>query len=200
MQITAESVLHSNWWVLLLRGFAAVVFGLLTFLMPGLTLLVLVSLFGGYYFINGVLTLVAAFRGGRHQPRWWSLAVEGVASLLAGIITLLWPGVTSLALLYVVAAWAIITGVLQIATGIRLRKQITNEWVLIVGGLLSVGFGILLLLVPVAGAVVVAWWVGCYAFAFGILLSVLAFRLRRQTTARPINHMQTINSQSSPTM
>ena len=200
MQITAESVLLSNWWVLLLRGFAAVVLGLLTFLMPGLTLLVLVSLFGGYCLVNGVLTLLAAFRGGRHQPRWWALAVEGVAGLLAGSITLLWPGVTSLALLYVVAAWAIVTGVLQMATGIRLRKQITNEWVLLAGGLLSVGFGMVLLLVPVAGAVVVAWWVGSYAFAFGILLSVLAFHLRRQTTLAPTTNRPTMNSTSSPAL
>lgn len=199
MQITTDSVLHANWWVLLLRGFAAVVFGLLTFLMPGLTLLVLVSLFGGYCIVNGVLTLVAAFRGGRGQPRWWALAVEGIAGLIAGIITLMWPGVTSLALLYVVAAWAIITGALQIGTGIRLRKQISNEWVLIVGGLLSIGFGILLMLVPVAGAVVVAWWVGSYAFAFGILLSVLAFRLRHQATSAGSSSMRAMNSQASPT-
>lgn len=200
MQITTASVLHANWWVLLLRGFAAVVFGLLTFLMPGLTLLVLISLFGGYCLVNGILTLVAAFRGGRNQPRWWALAVEGVASLLAGIITLVWPNVTSLALLYVVAAWAIISGAMQIGTGIRLRKQINNEWVLIVGGLLSIGFGVLLLLVPVAGAVVVAWWVGSYAFAFGILLSVLAFRLRRQAASAPASTRHAINSRPSPSV
>lgn len=199
MHIITDSVLHTNWWVLLLRGFAAVVFGLLTFLMPGLTLLVLISLFGGYCLVNGVLTLIAAFRGGRGQPRWWALAVEGIASLLAGTITLLWPGVTSLALLYVVAAWAILTGALQIGTGIRLRKQISNEWVLIVGGLLSIGFGLLFLAMPAAGAVVVAWWVGSYAFAFGILLSVLAFRLRRQATAAASSIMQAMNSRPSPT-
>jgi uncharacterized membrane protein HdeD (DUF308 family) len=198
METITSSALHSNWWVLLLRGFAAVLFGLLTFLMPGLTLLVLISLIGGYCLINGVLTLVAAFRRGRNQPRWWSLAVEGVANLLTGLIILAWPGLTSLALLYVVAAWAIVTGMMQIGTGIRLRKQLTNEWVLIVGGLLSIGLGLLFLFVPVAGALVMAWWVGSYAFAFGILLGVLAFRLRRRAASASPGNMQHMNSQPSP--
>jgi len=176
--------LSSNWWVMALRGVAAVVFGMLTFLMPGLTLLILVSLFGGYCLVNGILTLIAAFRRARDQPRWWALALEGVASLVAGGVTLFWPGLTSLALLYVVAAWAIITGLLQIGTAIRLRKQITGEWVLIASGLMSVVFGLFLVFMPLTGALVVAWWIGAYAFAFGILLAILAFRLRRRT-ARP---------------
>ena len=176
--------LSSNWWVLALRGAVAVVFGLLTFLMPGLTLLILVSLFGGYCLVNGVLTLVAAFRRARDRPRWWALALEGVASLVAGMVTLFWPGLTSLALLYVVAAWAIITGLLQIGTAIRLRKQIMGEWVLVASGLMSVAFGLFLVFMPLTGALVVAWWIGAYAFAFGILLVILAFRLRRRA-ARP---------------
>jgi uncharacterized membrane protein HdeD (DUF308 family) len=140
--------------------------------------------FGGYCLVNGILTLVAAFRRARDQARWWALALEGVASLVAGGVTLFWPGLTSLALLYVVAAWALITGLLQIGTAIRLRKQITGEWVLIASGLMSVVFGLFLVFMPLTGALVVAWWIGAYAFAFGILLVILAFRLRRRT-ARP---------------
>ncbi|UPL48831.1 HdeD family acid-resistance protein [Hymenobacter sublimis] len=177
-----QSVMYSNWWVMALRGLSAVLFGLLTFLMPGLTLLVLITLFGAYCLVNGVLTLITAFRGGRNQPRWWALVLEGAVSLVAGAVTLAWPDLTSLVLLYVVAIWALVTGLLQIGSAIRLRKHITGEWVLMAGGLLSVLFGLILMTRPIAGALVIAWWVGAYAFAFGILLAILAFRLRRQAS------------------
>ncbi|WP_052732473.1 HdeD family acid-resistance protein [Hymenobacter terrenus] len=176
------SVLHTNWWVLALRGLAAVIFGLLTFLMPALTLLMLVSWFGIYCLINGILTLITAFRRSRGQPRWWALILEGVAGVLTGVLTLLWPGVTSLLLLYLVALWAIVTGFLQIGTAIRLRKQLTGEGILILGGLLSVVFGLVLLFSPVTGALVVTWWIGAYIFVIGITLSILAFRLRRSAS------------------
>jgi len=179
------SVLHANWWVLALRGLAAVLFGLLTFLLPGLTLLVLVTWFGIYCLVNGLLTLLTAFRRNRSQPRWWALALEGVASLLAGIATLAWPGITWVVLLALAALWAIVTGGLQVATAIRLRQQITGEWALIVSGLLSIIFGVLLWLAPLTGTLVLSWWLGAYAFAFGIMLSVLAFRLRRAASPAP---------------
>lgn len=173
------SVLHTNWWLLALRSLLAVMFGLVTFLVPGLTLLVLVSLFGGYCVVAGILTLVAAFRRGRAQPRWWALVLEGVASLAAGVLTLVWPGLTLLGLLSVAALWATVTGLLQIGTAIRLRKQLTGEWELVLNGLLSVAFGALVLFWPGAGALAVAWWVGAYLFTTGIVLAIVAFRLRR---------------------
>ena len=173
-----QVVLRANWWALGLRGLAAVFFGLLTFLLPGLTLLLLTLLFGTYCLISGLLTLIAAFRSGKGQPRWWALALEGGASTLAGVFVLGWPGFSSLALLHLVALWAIVSGGLQIVTAIRLRKQITGEWVLMLGGLLSVGFGVLLVLMPIVGALAIAWWIGSYAFVVGILLAILAFRLR----------------------
>lgn len=110
------SILHTNWWLLALRGLLAVIFGLVTFLVPGLTLFVLVSLFGGYCIVAGILTLLAAFRRGRAQRRWWELVLEGAASIVAGVLTLVWPGLTLLGLLYVAAVWAIVTGLLQIGT------------------------------------------------------------------------------------
>jgi len=174
------SVLHTNWWLLALRGLLAVMFGLVTFLVPGLTLFVLVSLFGGYCIVGGLLTLVAAFRRGRAQPRWWALVLEGAASVVAGVLTLVWPGLTLLGLLYVVALWATVTGLLQIGTAVRLRKHITGEWALVLSGILSVAFGVLVLFWPSAGALAVSWWVGSYLFTAGIVLAIVAFRLRRQ--------------------
>lgn len=173
------SVLHTNWWLLALRGLLAAIFGLVTFLVPELTLFVLVSLFGGYCIVSGILALVTAFRRGRTQPRWWTLVLEGAASIVAGVLTLVWPGRTLLGLLFVAAVWAIVTGLLQIGTAVRLRKQITGEWLLLLSGALSVAFGAVVVVWPGAAALAVSWWVGSYLFAAGIVLAILAFRLRR---------------------
>jgi uncharacterized membrane protein HdeD (DUF308 family) len=191
-----QSVLHTNWWALGLRGFTAVVFGLVTFLMPEFTLLVLVTWFGIYCLFSGVLTLVAAFRRSRHQPRWWALVLEGLTSLLAGGLALAWPGITLLLGLSLIAFWAIVTGGLQMVTAVRLRKQLQGEWMLFASGLLSVLFGVLLLLAPITGVLVVSWWVGTYAFVAGIMLCVLAFRLRRAASGVPGNTLH--GAQPSP--
>lgn len=179
------STLHTNWWLLVLRGLGAVIFGLLTFLMPGLTLLVLVSLFGFFCLFNGVLAIISGIRRRGTEPRWWTLVIEGLFSLLAGVATLLWPGVTSLALLYFVAFWAIATGIMQVVTAVRLRKQLEGEWMLILGGVLSVVFGLIILFAPVSGALVISWWIGAFAFVYGIVLSILGFRLRRRQATPP---------------
>ena len=175
------TVLHTNWWLLALRGLAAVILGLLTFLQPEITLFVLVALFGIYCLINGILTLVMAYRRGRGQSRWWTLALEGLASLIAGGLTLAWPGISLLGLLYVVALWAVVTGIFQIVTAIRLRKQITGEWLLFLGGLLSVLFGGIVVFWPGIGALALSWWIGAYLFAIGITLGILAYRLRKHS-------------------
>ncbi len=165
-----------------LRGLAAAIVGLLTFLKPGLTLLMLVVLFGVYCLINGALTLISAFRRGRERPRWWSLVLEGSFNVLVGVLTLVWPGITLMGLLLAVGIWSIITGGLQIATAIRLRKEIDGEWLMMLGGLLSVLFGSVVLLWPDAGALAISWWVGSYIFVMGIVMGILAFRLRRHST------------------
>jgi uncharacterized membrane protein HdeD (DUF308 family) len=132
--------LAKNWWLLLLRGICAILFGVLTFVWPGITLLTLVLLYGAYALADGALALAEAVMGGAPAPRWW-LALVGLFGVAAGILTFAWPGITALVLLLFIAGWAIATGVLQIVGAIRLRKEIENEWLLIASGVLSVIFG-----------------------------------------------------------
>jgi uncharacterized membrane protein HdeD (DUF308 family) len=177
-------VLSRNWWALALRGVAAILFGLAAFFLPGITLAVLILLFGAYMLVDGIFAIIAAVRAEEHDTRWWLLLAEGVLGVLAGIVAFLWPGLTALALLYLVAAWAIITGVLEIVGAIRLRKEIEGEWALILGGILSVIFGVLLAVMPGVGILALIWLIGAYALVSGVLLIVLAFRVRNETEAR----------------
>ena len=168
--------LARHWWVIGLRGLAAILFGVLAFVWPGMTLAVLVLLFGAYALVDGVLTLIAAFRGGvQHRV---VMLIEGVVSILAGLAAFAWPGLTALVLLYIIAFWAIVTGVLEIVTAIRVRRAISNELGLVIGGVLSVVFGVVLLIAPGAGALAVIFLIGAYAVVFGIALLGLAWRLR----------------------
>jgi uncharacterized membrane protein HdeD (DUF308 family) len=153
-------------------------FGLVTFFAPGISLAALVLVFGAYAFADGVLAIISAIRRERPGDRWWLLLLEGIAGIGAGIVTLLWPGITALVLLYVIAAWALVTGVLEIAAAIRLRKAIKGEWLLILSGILSVALGVLLVLFPGPGALALVIWIGAYAFVFGALLLALGLRLR----------------------
>jgi uncharacterized membrane protein HdeD (DUF308 family) len=176
--------LAANWWALALRGLAAVVFGLLTFFLPGVTLVTLVLLFGAYALVDGIFNVMAFFRVASHQ---WALLVEGVVGIIAGVLTFAWPAITALVLLYVIAFWAILTGIFEIIAGIRLRKAITNEWLLLIMGVFSLLFGLLILFAPGAGALAIVFWIGAYALVFGIFLLALAFRLRwhRRLIAQP---------------
>ena len=177
-------ILARNWWVLALRGLVAIVFGLLAFLWPGITLWALILLFGAYMLLDGVFAIVAGVRAAGNEARWWLLLVEGILGVLAGIVAFLWPGLTALALLYFIAAWAIVTGIFEIVGAIRLRREIEGEWALILGGALSVLFGVLLIAIPApAGILSLVWLIGAYAVAFGVLLLILAFRLRNQPSA-----------------
>jgi len=171
-------MLADRWRTLVLRGVAAVIFGVLTFIAPGASLFALVVLFGAYAIVNGFLNLVLAARTPGGEPRWGSLVFESIASIFAGALTLLWPGITALVLLLVIAGWAIATGIAQVIAAVRLRKQIRGEWLLALSGVLSVAFGVLLLLFPRAGALAVVIWIGAYAIAFGALLIALGLRLR----------------------
>ena len=168
--------LARHWWVIGLRGLAAILFGVLAFVWPGMTLAVLVLLFGAYALVDGVLTLIAAFRGGMQHRI--VMVVEGVVSVLAGLAAFVWPGLTALVLLYIIAFWAIVTGVLEIVAAIRVRRAISNELGLVIGGVLSVVFGVVLLIAPGAGALAVIFLIGAYAVVFGIALLGLAWRLR----------------------
>jgi uncharacterized membrane protein HdeD (DUF308 family) len=176
--------LARNWWALALRGLVAVLFGLLTFLLPGITLVTLVLLFGAYALVDGVFNVIAFFRVASHH---WAFLIEGVVGIIAGILTFAWPAITAIVLLYLIAFWAIFTGVLEIVAGIRLRKAITNEWLLILMGVLSLLFGVFILFAPGAGALAIVLWIGAYALAFGVFLLALAFRLRshRHLIAQP---------------
>lgn len=172
--------LTRHWWVLAIRGGAAVIFGLLAFIWPGITVLALVLLFGAYALVDGVLALYAALAGRpwAEGRRGW-LALEGVAGVLAAIGAVVWPGMTALVLLYLIAAWAVVTGVAEIGAAIRLRRDIQGEWLMALSGLLSIVFGLLAFFFPGAGAVAVVWLIATYAIFFGAVLEGLAFRLRR---------------------
>jgi uncharacterized membrane protein HdeD (DUF308 family) len=176
--------LTANWWALALRGLVAVLFGLLTFFLPGITLVTLVLLFGAYALADGVFNVIAFFRVASHQ---WALLIEGVIGIIAGVLTFAWPAITAIALLYLVAFWAMLTGIFEIIAGVRLRKAIANEWLLLVMGVLSFVFGLLILIAPVVGALAIVLWIGAYALVFGVFLLALAFRLRghRRLIAQP---------------
>jgi len=178
-------VLARNWWALALRGLFAILFGLLAFAWPGLTLAALVILFGAYALVDGVFALLAAVRAAEAHERWWLFVLEGLAGIAAGLLTFMWPGITALALLYLIAWWAVITGIFEIAAAIRLRKEISGEWALGLGGAASVIFGLVLLFRPGVGALAVIWLIGTYAFVFGVLLLMLGFRLRRHSGQKP---------------
>ncbi|MBX5493540.1 MAG: HdeD family acid-resistance protein [Chloroflexi bacterium] len=170
--------LLSNWWLLLVRGVIAVLFGILAFIWPGLTLLALVLLFGIYTLADGLLALWLTFVAAREQRRWWPFLVEGIAGVAAGILTFIWPGITALVLLYIIAAWAIVTGILEIIAAIRLREVIEGEWLLGLGGVLSILLGVLLAAQPAAGALALVWLIAAYAVVFGVVLIALALRVR----------------------
>ena len=170
--------LAGKWWALLLRGVLAVLFGLVALFLPGLTLWALVLLFGAYALVDGIFAIVSAVRAAERHMRWWPLLVEGVAGIVIGVLTFVWPGLTALALLYFIASWAIVTGVFEILAAIRLRREIRGEWLLALTGVLSVVFGLLLFIFPGAGALTVVWLIGVYALVFGVVLVGLALRLR----------------------
>jgi uncharacterized membrane protein HdeD (DUF308 family) len=178
--------LARNWWLVFFRGVFAVVFGLLALGWPGVTLGALVLLYGVYALASGVLALLSAFSG-RSARSPWMLVLEGVVGIGAAAAAFLWPALTALVLLYIIAFWAILSGVFEIAAAIRLRKEIEGEWLLALSGIASLAFGALLILRPAAGAVAVVWLIGAYAILFGGLLIALGLRLRswRDHAAEP---------------
>jgi uncharacterized membrane protein HdeD (DUF308 family) len=173
-----KQLLASSWDLFLVRGILAILFGIATLLMPGITLIVLVVLFGAYALVDGVILSVLAFKSRKNDSNWWLVLLTGLVSIAAGVVTFVWPGITTVSLFYVIVAWAIITGISEVIYAIQFRKEIEGEWLLILDGILSVVFGILLIAQPVAGALAVLGLIGIYAIVYGVMLVVLAFRLR----------------------
>jgi uncharacterized membrane protein HdeD (DUF308 family) len=178
-----EGIMSGLWWAIALRALAAILLGIIAIFMPGPTLAAIVIVFGIYAIIDGILAIVAAVRGFRRKERWWPMLLEGLVGIAAGAIAIFWPGIGALALTYLVAAWALVTGAFEIAAAIRLRKVISGEWLLLIAGLLSIVLAVLVALYPGTGALLLVWWLGVYAFAYGVVSLVLALRLRTWTHA-----------------
>ena len=178
---TMWSDLGRNWGWIVVRGIAAVIFGVLALVLPGITLAALVLLWGAYALADGIIALIAAFRIRDRGKPFWALLVVGILGIAAGILTFIWPGMTAIVLLAFIAAWSLVMGIFQIIAAVRLRKSIENEWLLGLSGLLSVIFGVLMLINPGAGALAVIWVIGAYAIVFGVLLIALGLKLRSRT-------------------
>jgi uncharacterized membrane protein HdeD (DUF308 family) len=170
--------LTRNWWMVALRGVLAILFAVIAFGWPGITVVALVWLWGAYAFVDGVFALIASVRAAEQDQRWGMLLLEGISGIAAGIIAFAWTGMTALVLVYLIAAWAIVTGIFEIAAAVRLRQEIEGEWLLGLSGALSILLGVLIMARPGAGLVAWVWMIGIYAMVFGIVLLALAFRLR----------------------
>jgi uncharacterized membrane protein HdeD (DUF308 family) len=167
------------WWLVALRGVLSILFGIAAFVWPLLTVQVLILLFGAYAFVDGIFSFIAMFRAIQEKVTWWTMALEGIAGVAAGLIAFFFPGLTGFVLLYIIAAWAILTGILEIVLAIVLRKALTGEWMLALAGVLSVFFGVLLIAFPVAGITSIVWFIAAYSVVFGVILVVLGFWMRK---------------------
>jgi uncharacterized membrane protein HdeD (DUF308 family) len=172
------SILSRYWWLTLLRGILWILFGIAVIAQPGITLLSLTLALGLIFFADGVLNVVAAIRGRREEENWWVLLLAGAAGIFVGLLTFMNPGLSELALIFYVAIWSVATGLLEIVAAIRLRKEVRGEFWLILAGIVSVAFGVLVMAQPEAGALALLWLIAVYAMAFGVILFVLAFRER----------------------
>lgn len=182
------NALARNWWMVLLRGVVAILFGLAAIAWPDLTVGILVAFFGAYALVDGIFAIVAAFQA-QDSDRLWHIA-EGALGILVGLIAWVYPGLTALSLLYFIAAWALITGVIEIVAAIRLRRQIDNELLLILSGAISVLFGLLLIFRPRDSALALVTVIGIYAIIFGVILIAFSLRLRGMQDRGPIGDSQ----------
>ena len=174
----AVRTLVQNWWLFTLRGVLGIIFGIIALIFPGPTILSLVILFSAYMLVDGVFAIVSAVRAiRRKEDRWGLLIFEGLLNIAVGIAAFLWPGLTVVAFVWLIAAWAIVSGGLMTAAGFQLNLD-HGRWWLILGGLVSLAYGMLLIIAPLIGAVVLTWWLGAYALVFGLALVVFSFKLR----------------------
>lgn len=174
--------LTRNWWALAVRGGAAVLFGVVALFLPGEAIITLALLFSAYLLTDGAFAIVTGVRAARRGERWWSFVLEGAADITAAVITLLWPGLTVVAFVALTAAWAVISGALMLVASRRLTEQL-GRWMLVLGGVLSLLWGVMLIAAPFAGAIVLTWWMGAYALLFGATLIGLSVRLRSRRRA-----------------
>jgi uncharacterized membrane protein HdeD (DUF308 family) len=182
--------------MILLRGILAILFGIATLLMPGITLIVLVVLFGGYALLDGIILTIIAIKTRKSHSEWWLMLITGLVSIAAGILTFVWPGITAVSLFYVIIAWAMASGILEVIYAIQFRKVIEGAWLLVLDGIISVLFGILLISQPVVGALTVLWLIGIFAIAYGTLLVVLAFQMRNLLVNDDVQRLETRHEKS----
>jgi uncharacterized membrane protein HdeD (DUF308 family) len=173
-------ILATIWWSLLIRGFAALALAVLLLILREISLSHLALLFFGYAMIDGVVKLAGAITAAQSHQRWGSLLLEAIGGIAAGLISVAWPGVTVMRLIYIIAGWSLATGLLEIFTGLRWRTRSRGKWMLASSGAASIALGIVMVAVPLAGATAVAFWLGVYAFVFGVLMVDLAFQQRAQ--------------------
>ena len=178
-----SEVLADSWWAVGLRGLLGIAFGLICLLVPAAAILALILLFSAYMLVDGVLAIVSGIKAARNGERWGRLILEGFVDIAAGVIAFLWPAITTVAFVILIAVWAIISGALMLAAALSLKLD-HGRWWLALGGIASVIFGIVLLIAPVVGAVVLTWWLGAYAIVFGVMLLVLAFQLHGKKEER----------------
>jgi len=176
--------LEKNWWMFTVRGIAAILFGLGAFAWPGITVAVLIALFGGYALIDGLAAIVTAVRNRKEIKHWWAILLNGIVGVLAGLAAWSMPGLTAVAFVYLIAGWALATGVVEVVSAIRLRKEIEGEWFYVLAGIASIVFAVTIARSPAVGALAVLWLIGSYAIAFGILLFAFSLRLHG-STGRP---------------
>ncbi|HVN69979.1 MAG TPA: HdeD family acid-resistance protein [Candidatus Binatia bacterium] len=176
-------VLARNWWMWLLRGIAAVIFGILAYLWPGATWVAIAILFGAYALVDGILAILGTIRAAEAHQTWWPFLVEGVIGILIAGITFYDVRITLMALYWTIAAWAFLTGIFEIVGAVQLRKQISNEIWLIVAGVASIAFGVLMIWFPMAGALAIIWLIAAYAIVFGIVMIAFSLRLRSHANA-----------------
>ena len=175
---SAGETLVQNWWLFTLRGVLGIIFGCIALIFPGPTILSLVILFSAYMLVDGVFGIISAVRAiHRKEDRWGLLIFEGLVNIAVGIAAFLWPGLTVVAFMWLIAAWAIVTGGLMTAAGFRLNID-HGRWWLVLGGILSLAYGVLLIITPLIGAIVLTWWLGAYALVFGVALVIFSFKLR----------------------
>ena len=195
-----SALLAENWWAIAVRSVCAILFGILALFVPGATIASLVLLFAAYMLVDGIFGIMAAVRAARRHERWGLLVLEGIANIAAGVIAFLWPAITVVVFVLLLAAWALVSGGLMIGSAFRLNRE-HGRWWLVLGGVVSVIWGVLLFLAPIAGAVVLTWWLGAYALVFGAMLLGLAFRLRERRGAARTSPMATTDTpaaQASP--
>jgi len=178
-----SEVLAQRWWAVGLRGILAIIFGLICLLTPGIAVGAFVIVFAAYMFVDGVFAIISGIRAARSGESWGLLILEGVVDLGAGVVAILWPAITLVALVWIVAIWAILSGALMLAAAFSLNLDY-GRWWLALGGIASIIFGILLIIEPLIGAVVLTLWIGAYAVVFGVLLLVLGFQLNSKREAQ----------------